>query len=445
LRELLSEICLQIMSVFVAVAGADDGVAAVVARGSGVGGDAASTAGVAAAAVGVTAGTANAGAAAVVAAASGGLSEQQRRLHILKRIRAEVNAIIAARFREELSMREFRMKPLDMWQVLKRLEPLRVNPPKWHRTLFDSQQACPLSKERAQAAAMAAFGDAATIGCIILDDAPDRVMCQYNLLAMESLLECLQGGRGHLRLQGLTHVQGGCMVLEPFANVLHFSEPLRNLERSCFEHCRHLLEDVMGNSMFAWDVWCKLDLGSNPQIHEEKKCATNVGVKSWRKPFVGAMQPHTDTGGLLNVRLVFSFAAVTASEGSEDDVSFNPPTLHAGADLAACCATVIGRLTSGAVTLQVGGVGFHAVGPLAPGCLRLALLYNVVLVREFDFRALPPLTKANAWPALTLPKKMHEDFVAQARDLVPEPTSGSVFSKITREAIDRGSGKSKVL
>jgi hypothetical protein len=34
--------------------------------------------------------------------------------------------------------------------------------------------------------------------CIILDDAPDRVVCQYNLLAMESLLECLQGGRGHL-------------------------------------------------------------------------------------------------------------------------------------------------------------------------------------------------------------------------------------------------------
>ena len=39
------------------------------------------------------------------------------------------------------------------------------------------------------------------------------------------------------------------MVLEPFANVLHFSEPMRNLERACFEHCRHLLEDVVGNKV----------------------------------------------------------------------------------------------------------------------------------------------------------------------------------------------------
>ncbi len=68
---------------------------------------------------------------------------------------------------------------------------------------------------------------------------------------------------------------------------------------------------------------------------------------------MGAIEPHTDTGDLHNVRIVFSFAAVTASE-----LSFNPPTMHAGADLAACCATVIGRLQNGTVTLQVGGVGF---------------------------------------------------------------------------------------
>ncbi len=81
--------------------------------------------------------------------------------------------------------------------------------------------------------------------------------------------------------------------------------------------------------------------------------------------------PHTDKGGLLNVRLVVSLAAVAASEESEDNVSFNPQTMHAGAgaDLAACCATVIGRLQNGTVTLQVGGVGFHTVGPLSPGSL----------------------------------------------------------------------------
>jgi len=163
------------------------------------------------------------------------------------------------------------------------------------------------------------------------------------------------------------------------------------------------------------------------QVQLESKCKSNKNCKFWPKPFVGAIEPHTDKGGLLNLRLVFSFAAVTASEGSGDNVSFNPQTMHAGADLAACCATFIGRLQNGTVTLQVGGVGFHAVGPLSPGSLRLALLYNLVLVREFDFAALshfPPFTKINSRPAVRLPKSMHEEFVAQARDLVPDPING---------------------
>ena len=140
-------------------------------------------------------------------------------------------------------MRELMMKPMDMWQELKRLEPGRAYAPKLYTALFESQKAYQLNMDTAQPA------DVATIGCFMLDDAPESVMRHYNLVAMESLQECLQGGRGHLRLQGLTHVQGGCMVLEPFANVLHFSEPLRNLERSCFEHCRKLLEDVTGNKV----------------------------------------------------------------------------------------------------------------------------------------------------------------------------------------------------
>jgi hypothetical protein len=98
------------------------------------------------------------------------------------------------------------------------------------------------------------------------------------------------------------------------------------------------------------------------QVQQEKKCSSNKTVNTWPKPFVGAIAPHTDKGGLHNVRMVFSFAAVAASEESEDNVSFNPQTMHAGADFAACCATVIGRLQHGSVTLQVGGVGYHAVG-----------------------------------------------------------------------------------
>ena len=123
----------------------------------------------------------------------------------------------------------------------------RAHIPTEYKALFSSQKLCVKAgrpkKEKAELAAVA------TVGCIMLDDAPDSIMRHYNIVAMESLLECLREGRGHLRLQGLTHVQGGFMVLEPFANVLQFSEPLRNLERACFEHCRHLLEDVVGNKV----------------------------------------------------------------------------------------------------------------------------------------------------------------------------------------------------
>jgi hypothetical protein len=147
------------------------------------------------------------------------------------------------------------------------------------------------------------------------------------------------------------------------------------------------------------------------------------------------------------VRIVFSCTAVAASEEGEDDAPFNPPTMHEGADLAACCATIVGRLQNGTVTLQVGGIGFHAVGPLSPGCLRLALLYNVVLEQEINpakaLCQLPPCSKVNARPAVRLPKTVHEEFVAQARDLVPDPISGSIFSKVTRNDISRGSGNAK--
>jgi hypothetical protein len=87
------------------------------------------------------------------------------------------------------------------------------------------------------------------------------------------------------------------------------------------------------------------------------------------------------------VRIVFSFAAVTASEESEDNVSFNPQTMHAGADLAACCATVIGRLQNGTVTLQVGGVCFHAVGPLSPGSSMVACAAYIKII---EVAAAPP-------------------------------------------------------
>jgi hypothetical protein len=66
----------------------------------------------------------------------------------------------------------------------------------------------------------------------------------FDLLAVQDLVSCLQEGRSHLRLQGLSHVQGGCMVVEPVCNVLQFSMQLQQLQNS----------------------WYKLDMGSNPQV-----------------------------------------------------------------------------------------------------------------------------------------------------------------------------------
>jgi hypothetical protein len=125
------------------------------------------------------AGSVGAGAGVAAAAAGVGLSERLRRLQIVH----ELYARYAARLREELSKRELRMQPLDMWNVLKKLQPLRVNPPKEYKALFASQRACRPNVQTAPAAAVF------TTGCVVLDDAPDSVMRHFNIMAMESLLE----------------------------------------------------------------------------------------------------------------------------------------------------------------------------------------------------------------------------------------------------------------
>jgi hypothetical protein len=70
--------------------------------------------------------------------------------------------------------------------------------------------------------------------------------------------------------------------------------------------------------------------------------------------------------------MVFSFAA--ASEEGENDAPFNPPTMHATAELAAYCATIIGRLQHGTVTLQVGGVAEEVAVAVAAASVVHAVL-----------------------------------------------------------------------
>ena len=142
-------------------------------------------------------------------------------------------------------------RPFDVWNMFKELQPARMHAPSKFQALFDSQQTCSLQKSVMLAASRATRRAADLNGCVVLDDAPAAIMRAFSVQAMQNLVECLQGGRGHLRLQGLTHVQGGCMVLEPFADLLQFSPPVRHLEQLCFEHARGLLEDThtMGNKV----------------------------------------------------------------------------------------------------------------------------------------------------------------------------------------------------
>ena len=105
-------------------------------------------------------------------------------------------------------------RPFDVWNKLKDLQPARMHAPSKFQALFDSQQTCSLQKSVMLAASRATRRAADLNGCVVLDDAPAAIMRAFSVQAMQNLVECLQGGRGHLRLQGLTHVQGGCMVLE---------------------------------------------------------------------------------------------------------------------------------------------------------------------------------------------------------------------------------------
>ncbi len=82
----------------------------------------------------------------------------------------------------------------------------------------------------------------------------------------------------------------------------------------------------------------------------------------------------------------------------------------------ACIAGVVGRITNGCVTLQVGGVGAHAMGPLAPGDVRLSVLCNIKLQTELDWRLLPTDRGADC-AALCLSANTHSIIVEMTKSL----------------------------
>lgn len=141
-----------------------------------------------------------------------------------------------------------------------------------------------------------------------------------------------------------------------------------SLLRACAKHIK--LSVLAGQHILNVASWAKLDTGSSASSF------TNAAYHHCGVAY-GAVGPHTDKGDLTDVRVCFSFCATT-------NAAFSPPAWHAGATMDACIAGVAGRISNGSVTLQVGGVGAHAMGPLAPGNVRLSVLCNIKFQTELD-------------------------------------------------------------
>ena len=69
--------------------------------------------------------------------------------------------------------------PIDAWQVLKKLCPERLFVPSKFKDLFKSQVACKISATEVISASDDAWRSADSIGCVILDDAPDQVKATF--------------------------------------------------------------------------------------------------------------------------------------------------------------------------------------------------------------------------------------------------------------------------
>jgi hypothetical protein len=162
---------------------------------------------------------------------------------------------------------------------------------------------------------------------------------------------------GVLALGGTSAPQGGHLVIDHVDELAHWCKPFRRLRKACHAHARDVLA---GQPILNVGSWAKLDAGSSASSFANS-AYHHCGVA------YGAVAPHTDKGDETDVRVCFSFCASV-------NAGFSPPAWHAGATEQECIAGVVGRISKGSVTLQVGGVGAHAMGPLAPGDVRLVCL-----------------------------------------------------------------------
>ena len=132
--------------------------------------------------------------------------------------------------------------------------------------------------------------------------------------------------------------QGGNIVIDNVDELAHWCKPFKRLRKACHAHARDVLA---GQSILNIGSWAKLDAGSAAASFENS-AYHHCGVA------YGSVAPHTDKGDATDVRVCFSFCATV-------NAGFSPPAWHAGATVEECIAGVVGHISNGSVTLQVGG------------------------------------------------------------------------------------------
>jgi hypothetical protein len=228
---------------------------------------------------------------------------------------------------------------------------------------------------------------------------PHGLVTQFTDELLVDMCAHMAANRGVLALGGTSAPQGGHLVIDHVDELAHWYKPFRRLRKACHAHARDVLA---GQSILNVGSWAKLDAGSAAASFENS-AYHHCGVA------YGAVAPHTDKGDETDVRVCFSFCA-SANAG------FFPPAWHAGATVEECIAGVVGHIFNGSVTLQLGGVGAHAMGPLAPGDVRLAVLCNVKLSTKLDWSLLAA-ERGVGCDALRLSASTHASVIEMTKNL----------------------------
>ena len=172
---------------------------------------------------------------------------------------------------------------------------------------------------------------------------PHSLVTQFTDELLVDMCAHMAENHGVLALGGTASPQGGNIVIDNVDELAHWCKPFKRLRKACHAHARCQRDVLAGQSILNIGSWAKLDAGSAAASFENS-AYHHCGVA------YGSVAPHTDKGDATDVRVCFSFCATV-------NAGFSPPAWHAGATVEECIAGVVGHISNGSVTLQVGGGG----------------------------------------------------------------------------------------